>query len=337
MAQNGDKTSLLLIATSLLWIVQMLVSKNYNISPAVEGTQENYKLLGFELFTKILGICTVMLANCMLLSTCSGGQIHQTLPQRAQFVFLFFAMIFAGDYGIPVAYFFEVIRGAGKVNDDLKLYPLYKKTWSHNVVFQIGMYVLFILIIIVEQIHIYKVCHQQQSSRLSEPQVSDSTVTSSATDLLTSSSSRYCPWPNLEEVIFGYCDRNILRYSIRFWWPVVLAISIDYYSHTMKIYLITTAFYVVILLLLILFRCIRYSRGTNWSDFHRQCHPMENSTALQITFGVFLKVSIWGLVFLLLIIFYQEVGMTSNNLILVGFPTLFLLFIVCLLHVSDIP
>ena len=77
-------------------------------------------------------------------------------------------------------------------------------------------------------------------------------------------------------------------------------------STTDIIYRITTAFYVVILLLLILFRCIRYSHGTSWSNFHRQYHPMQDSTALQITFGVFLKVSIWGLVFLFLMIFIKK-------------------------------
>ena len=204
-------------------------------------------------------------------------------------------MIFAGDYGLPVAYFLEVFRRTSKINDDLKHYPLYKKTWSHNVVFQTGMYALFILVIIVEQIHVYKVCHQQQSSRLSESQVSNSRVTPSTTVSTSSNFIGYCP--DLEEMICGYSNQKILQVSIRFLWPVVLAFVIDYYSHTMKIYLFTTAFYVAILVLMILFRCVRYSHGTNWSDFHRQSHPTEDSTALQITFGVFLKVSIWGLVF----------------------------------------
>ena len=94
-----------------------------------------------------------MFADWLLLN-CSGG-IQQTLP-LVQLVFLFLSMVFAGDYGLPVAYFLEAFRGTSKVNvhDDLKHYPLYKKTWSHNVVFQTEMYVLFILVIFVEQIHV---------------------------------------------------------------------------------------------------------------------------------------------------------------------------------------
>ena len=335
MAQNGDRISLILIATTLLWIVQMLISvaiKEYNIFPAVEETQESYKLLAFELLTKILGIFTVMLANWLLLS-CSGG-IQQTLPV-AQLVFLFLSMIFAGDYGLPVAYFLEVFRGASKVNDDLKHYPLYKKTWSHNVVFQTGMYTLFILVIIVEQIYIYNVCRQHRSNRHSEPRVSNRRELPLPTDPapLTSESVGYCP--DLEELICRYCNRNVLRLSIRLVWPVVLALVIAYYSHIMKIYLFTTAFYVAILLLMIVFRCIRYKDG-DWSYFHRQCHPAEDSTALQITFGVFLKVSVWGLVFLILLIFY-EVGMTSSTLTSVGISILVIFSVVCLLHMSDFP
>lgn len=70
MAQNGDRISLILIATTLLWIVQMLISvaiKEYNIFPAVEETQESYRLLAFELLTKILGIFTVI---CLQIGFC---------------------------------------------------------------------------------------------------------------------------------------------------------------------------------------------------------------------------------------------------------------------------
>ena len=336
MAQNGDRISLILIATTFLWIVQMLISvaiKECNLFPAIEETQENYKLLAFELLTKILGIFTVMLANWLLLN-CSGG-IQQTLP-LAQLVFLFLAMIFAGDYGLPVAYFLEVFRGTSKVNDDLKHYPLYKKTWSHNVVFQMGMYTLFILVIIVEQIHI---CHQRPSSRHSEPQTNSERGNRqplhSPVDLTQSAPSIGCCM-DLEELICGYCNSKVLRLSIRLAWPILLALVILYYSHIMKIYLITTVFYVAILIMMIVFRCIRYKDG-DWSSFHRQCHPPQDSTALQITFGVFLKVAVWGLVFLVLLIFYQEVGVTFSKLTLVGIPTLVIFSVVCLLHMSDFP
>ena len=66
MAQSGDKFSCLLIITTLLWISQMLISvaiKEFNIFPADKETQENYNLVALELFTKILGIITVMLAD----------------------------------------------------------------------------------------------------------------------------------------------------------------------------------------------------------------------------------------------------------------------------------
>ena len=108
-----------------------------------------------------------MFADWLLLN-CSGG-IQQTLP-LVQLVFLFLSMVFAGDYGLPVAYFLEAFRGSNKVNDDLKRYPLYKKTWSHNVVFQTEMYVLFILVIFVEQIH---VCCQSSKHSGSDSPVND--------------------------------------------------------------------------------------------------------------------------------------------------------------------
>jgi hypothetical protein len=365
MAQSGDRISLILIATTLLWIVQMLISvaiKEYNIFPATEETQENYKLLAFELLTKILGIFTVMLANWLLLS-CSGG-IEQTLPV-AQLVFLFISMIFAGDYGLPVAYFLEAFRGTSKVNDDLKHYPLYKKTWSHNVVFQMGMYFLFIWVIIVEQFYVYR--HSDQSNGHSESPINENNAgnrpdqTSSEQRSESQLSGRrpmpshgenydhdsepttspsiaieYCP--DLEKLICGYCNRNVLRLAIRLVWPFVLALVIVYYSHIMKIYHFTTLFFVVILILLIIFRFIRYKDG-DWSDFHRQCHPAEDSTvvSLQITFGMFLKVAVWGLVFLVLLIFYQEVGMTSSKLAQIGIPAIVVFSIVCLLHMSDFP
>ena len=170
MAQSGDKFSCLLIITTLLWISQMLISvaiKEFNIFPADKETQENYNLVALELFTKILGIITVMLADWLLLKFSSG--IQQALP-LAQLVFIFLSMVFAGDYGLPVAYFLEVFRGT---SDDLKHYPLYKKTWSHNVVFQTGMYFLFTWIIIVEQIHVYKVCRERKSSERSDSPASD--------------------------------------------------------------------------------------------------------------------------------------------------------------------
>ena len=161
---SGDRISLILIATTLQWIMQMLISvaiKEYNIFPAVEETQENYNLLVFELLTKVLGIFTVMLADWLLLN-CGGG-IQQTLP-LAQLLFIFLSMIFVGDYGLPVVHFLEA---SSKVNDDLKHYPLYKKTWSHNVVFQTGMYVLFILVILVEQIHVYRQSNGHSGSPVS--------------------------------------------------------------------------------------------------------------------------------------------------------------------------
>lgn len=344
MEQSGNKISCLLIITTLLWILQMLISvviKEYNIFPADEETQENYKLVALELFTKILGIITVMLADWLLLNFSSG--IQQTLP-LAQLVFIFLSMVFAGDYGLPVAYFLEVFRGT---SDDLKHYPLYKKTWSHNVVFQTGMYFLFTWIIIVEQIHVYKVSRKRKSSRRSEPPASDHDRESRSkssmsdgeqvpsTDPAASSIGCYL------EVIRGYCNEDVLRCFIKYGlhiWPVVVAAVIAYYSHIMKIYLFTTAFYVVILILLIVFRCIRYKDG-DWSFFHRQCHPAaaEDSTALQITFGLFLKVAVWGLVILVLLILYQEVGMTSSKLTLVGIPTLVAFSVICLLHMSDFP
>ena len=330
---HGDKISFILIVTTLLWIVQMLISvaiKEYQF-PALEETQENYKHLAFELLTKILGIITVMCANWLLL-TCSGG-IHPV----SQLVFIFISMVFAGDYGLPVAHFLEVFRGANKVNDDLnhvKRHPLYKKTWSHNVVFQTGIYTLFILVIIVEQLYIRKVCHQRRTIP------SESTRNKNTGDFDTMSSSTassigYCP--NFENLtIYGYSGSDILRFFIRVLWPGVLALVIDFYSHRMKIYLITIAFYAAILILMILFRCIRYLDG-NWSQFHSQCHPIEDSTALQVTFGVFLKASVWGLTFLFWIILYEEVGMTYGKVTLIGIPTLTLFPIALLLHMSDFP
>ena len=332
MAQNGNRTSVILIATTLLWIVQMLISvaiKERNIFPAVEEAQESYKVVAFELLTKILGILTVMLANWLLLS-CSEG-IRQTV---AQLVFLFLSMIFAGDYGLPVAYFLEVIYGTSKVNDDLKHFSLYKKTWSHNVVFQTGMYFLFILIIFVEQFHIYNVGRRHLPSRNSETHVSRRTDNNPA--LLPSTG--FCP--DLAELIGRYCNRNVLRISIQLVWPIILAAVIAYYTHIMKIYPLTTVFYVAILCLMIVFRCIRYKDG-DWSYFYRQCHlsedSSEESTGLQITFGIFVKVAVWGLVFLVLPIFYQELGTTASKLTQVGVPTLIVFSVVCLLIMSDFP
>ena len=336
MAQSGDKISVILIITTLLWIIQMLISvviKELNI---FGETPENYKLVAFELLTKILGIITVMFADWLLLK-CNGGIDQQTLPWT-QLVFLFLSMVFAGDYGLPVAYFLEVFYGTRKVNDDLKHYPLYMKTWSHNVVFQTGMYFLFTWVIIVEQIHVCKVCHKRKSSRQFESPVSDRKPMPSPIESDPASTSSplmgYCP--DLVEIIYGYCNRKVLRFFIWLVWPIVLALVIVFYSHIMKIYLFTTAFYVAILILLIIFRCIRYKDG-DWSDFYRQCHPAEDSTALQIIFGLFLKVAVWGLVILVLLILYQEVGMTSSKLTQVGIPTLVVFSVICLLHMSDFP
>ena len=88
----------------------------------------------------------------------------------------------------------------------------------------------------------------------------------------------------------------------------------------MKIYQITIFFFVGILILLIIFRC--YSYFKIWSEFHRRYHPTDiyqyniiyNSTeALQITFGVFLKVAVWGLMFLVLLIFYLELNVPLDD------------------------
>ena len=257
-------------------------------------------------------------------------------------------MVFAGDYGLPVAYFLEVFLGT---SDDLKHYPLYKKTWSHNVVFQTGMYFLFTWIIIVEQIHVYKVCHNREAvpSPQSESPVSNREAVPSPQSESPVSDREAMPSPDPAtssigcylKVIRGYCNQDVLQCFIKYGlhiWPVVVAAVVAYYSHIMKIYLFTTAFYVVILILLIVFRCIRYKDG-DWSFFHRQCHPAaaEDSTALQITFGLFLKVAVWGLVILVLLILYQEVGMTSSKLTLVGIPTLVAFSVICLLHMSDFP
>lgn len=151
----------------------------------------------------------------------------------------------------------------------------------------------------------------------------------------------YCP--NLEKLICGYCNKNVLRLSIRLVWPLVLALVIVYYSHIMKIYQITTLFFVGILILLIIFHCYnhyyRYKDVKNWSEFHHRCHPAEDSSskALQITFGVFLKVAVWGLVFLVLLIFYQELGVTFSKLTQIGIPTVIIFAVICLLHMSDFP
>ena len=353
---SGDRISLILIATTLLWTVQMLISiaiKEYDIFPAVKETQENYKLLAFELLTKVLGIFTVMLADWLLLN-CSGG-IQQTLP-LAQLLFIFFSMVFAGDYGLPVAYFLEALSGTSKGEDDLKHYSLYKKAWSHNVVFQTGMYVLFTLVIFVEQIHVYRQSsghsgspdsgetvvnnanhHPDQTSRHSAAPASHRECNQEA-----SPSMGYCP--DLEKLIYGYCNKDVLRLSIRLVWPFILALVIVYYTHIMKIYEFTIFFFVGILILLIIFRCFSHYYGhedvKNWSEFHYRCHPADDSSskALQITFGVFLKVAVWGLVFLFLLIFFQELGVTSSMLTQIGIPAIVLIFaVLCLLHMSDFP
>ena len=104
MAREG-KISFILIATTLLWMVQMVMNVLVTIKEpqfsTIEEARESFKLLAFELTTKIVGIITVIFINWLLL-TCSGG-IHPV----SQVVFIFISMVFAGDYGLPVAHFLD--------------------------------------------------------------------------------------------------------------------------------------------------------------------------------------------------------------------------------------
>ena len=177
------------------------------------------------------------------------------------------------------------------------------KTWPHNVVFQIGMYTLFILVIIMEQLHSHKVYRQRRS----EPPESTQSTTTAGDCVILSTTVATSLLGYLTDLIIGFLIRihgscsgsNILHLFMRFVWPVVLIIVIDWYSNILKIYRITFAFYAIVLFLMVPFHCIRAIDGIKWSRFHCQRHPTYDSPAaaldLQTTFDLFLRVSSGGL------------------------------------------
>lgn len=324
MAEQNEITFLLIVTTGL-WAIQMVVSiaiKEYGFSEQAsngEIIKENQDLF-IEVVTKVLGIVTVLCAYWILL-VCSRRNQMITL----QLLFFFVSLFFAGDYGVPSAYFVELLHRRN--DEDLKLLqrnPLYKKTWSHNVVFQTGIYVLFLLVIYVESSQ-----HFNPTS-VREANSAEVSSTSSAT-----SQSHF-----LERWVSAITYNGIINFSrfcIVWMWPLLLAIVIVWYTHKMDIHLITTIFYTCYLCLMVFIRWQRHSHST-WSCFYRQYHPAEENNSPLITLGLFSKTSVYGLTFLFASTLYSEItSFTGTNILAVGFFTLSMLLVTVMLHMSNLP
>ena len=302
-----DKISFLLFLTTLVWILQM------TLSVAIMSTTPGPGVFLFKVAIKVFCILTVMFAYWITFECSEGNHIRFN-----QLAFLFLAMLFAGDYGLPADFFLGLFHPRGLKNEqDNRSSLASHQTLSHNVVFQTGMYILFLLIIMVE------------SSRTLPNIVGDQ--------------------EHLRPGFFRRVQRLYDRYGLAvvdyhamqlffLWiWPPLLALTILYYTHKLEIYIITTSFYTLILIMMIFIRYMQHRRG-NWSDFYNKYHPGTASRQSLITLGLYSKVAVYGLTSLFVFTICNEIEITNHsNLLIVGIPTLSLLPMTLLLHFSNWP
>ena len=330
MEQNEEVMSLL-IATTVLWSIKMgtgIFIKEYFFPEQKTVTNFSQTLdLILEVVIKFLGICTYMCAYWLLLVCIRGKQRLSML-----LLFFFVSMVFAGDYGLPSAFFLELLHRRN--TEDLKRLqrdPLYKKTWSHNFVSQIGMYFLFILIIWVES-----------STHPSPTAVTDTETNNTSAGRATSTSTARQPttktsslMERLNSFMPTYIYDKIIRYSkffVEWICPPAFASVIVAHTHKMDIHVVTTLFCTAILLLMMFIRWKRRSAGT-WSHFHSQYRPTEGSSSSLITLGLYVKVAVYVLFFLLMLILYNEIDVFDNTKIFVfGTLALGMLIVACIQH-----
>ena len=286
-------------------------------------TIKDDKPMVVEVVLKVLGILTVMCAYWTLLMCCGNRQ-----QVMMQLLFFFVSMFFAGEYGLPSAFFLELLHRRNP--QDLKFLernPLYKKTWSHNVVFQTGMYFLFLLIILVEKAQ----------------NVPTESIKREETDQTTSSQS----YQYFERLFLAINQSDLSwvnQLLIKWVWPPVLAVVLLYYTHTMDIHIFTTGFYTLILCLMIYIRYKRRSNGT-WSLFYSQYYPDDDEeeerraeSAPLITLGLFSKLSVYGLAALFAFTIWNEINITAHqNLLASSIPMATILPATSLFHMNNWP
>ena len=306
-----NKVSLLLFLATLLWILQM------TLSVTIMSTTPGVFL--FEVAIKVFGILTVMFAYWITLECSEGNQVRFN-----QLAFFFLAMLFAGDYGLPTDFFLDLFHPRGvKSEQDNRSSLASHQTLSHNVVSQTGMYILFLLIIMVECSRTLPDIDGEAEQERDEE--------------------HYRPgfFKQVQRLYHNYghtvIDYHVLQLFFLWIWPPLLALTILYYTHKLEIYIITTSFYTLILIMMIFIRYMQHRRG-NWSDFYNKYHPGTASRRSLITLGLYSKVAVYGLTSLFVFTICNEIEVTNHsNLLIVGIPTLSLLPMTLLLHFSNWP